>query len=279
MKQRSRILIAGCGYVGSIAAQQLMDAGHTVFGVRRDLARLPGGVQPVAIDLLRDDFASLPPNLDAIVWALSPSRDADGYRAAYVEAPERLLDFLHQRGDPIQRAVLVGSTAVWDREDGADVDEQTAVNPANFRGQSILAGENVFAASPFASVSLRVAGIYGPERTSMLERVSAGLAPPPSRPVYGNRIWRDDLASAIAHVLQLPAPAPVYVVVDDEPADLRDVYAWLAERLGVTLPAAVEGFAGRGGSKRCRNALLRRSGWRPAVVDYRAGYELLLRAR
>lgn len=277
MNEASRVLIAGCGYVGCAAAGLLRDAGHTVFGVRRDVTRLPAGVEPVALDLLGSDYRALPAQLDAVVWALSPTGDANGYREAYVEAPRRLLAHLEQRGDRVRRVVLVGSTSVWKRSDGAEVSEVTPTNPANYRGESVVAGEEVFAQCAFPAVSLRVAGIYGPQRTRMLQRVANGLAQPPEGPAYGNRVWRDDVAAAVVHVLQLANPDPVYVVVDDDPADLRDVYAWLAERLGVALPAAIAGFSGRGGSKRCRNTRLRASGWQPSVATYRDGYALLLR--
>lgn len=279
MNERSRILIAGCGYVGGAAAELLHEAGHTVFGIRRDLARLPAGVTPVAIDLLGADYRDLPTELDAVVWALSPSHDELGYREAYVEAPKRLLAHLKHRGDNVRRTVLVGSTSVWEHTAGADVTEETPTNPSNYRGASVLRGEQVFAESSFPSVSLRVAGIYGPERTRMLERVAGGIAQPPVQPVFGNRIWRDDVAKAIVHVLQLEQPDSLYIVVDDDPADIRDVYAWLAERLGVTLPAASDGYSGRGGNKRCRNTRLRGSGWQPSVASYRDGYALLMRDR
>ena len=101
-------------------------------------------------------------------------------------------------------------------------------------------------------------------------------ASPPHLPIYGNRIWRDDGAKAIGHVLQLEDPAPLYVVTDDEPADLREVYAWLANRLGVTLPPPTHAFHARGGSKRCRNRLLRDSGLTLDVPNYRTGYAQLL---
>ena len=276
MKERSRVLIAGCGYVGSAAAAQLRELGHHVFGARRDPSALPDGVEPIAIDLLRDDLGALPADLDAVVWAVSPSPDEAGYRNAYVDAPRRLLAFLRERGDAIARAVLVGSTSVWHRDDGAFVDERTKPTPADFRGRAVLDGEAVFADSPFRSVALRLGGIYGPGRTWLIERVRGGEAAPPAAAVYGNRIWRDDAAKAIVHVLQLLEPDPVYVVVDNHPADLRRVYAALAERLGVDLPAPTSTFAGRGGSKRCCNARLCATGWHPDVPDFHSGYARLL---
>ncbi|MFN3244310.1 MAG: NAD-dependent epimerase/dehydratase family protein [Planctomycetota bacterium] len=279
MNGRARVLIAGCGYVGAATAALLRRRGDEVFGVRRTAVRLPEGATSVAIDLLDDDLSALPPRLDAVVWAMSPTSDEQGYRRAYVDGPARLLDFLAQRGDPVQRAVLVGSTSVWHRTDGADVDEATATSPADFRGRAVLDGEAVFAGGPFHSVALRFAGIYGPGRTRLLDRIASGEAAPPRRAVHGNRIWRDDGAKAIVHALTLADPDPVDVVVDDEPADLREVYAWLAERLGVALPAPSDSFAGRGGDKRCRNTRLRDSGFEPDVPDFRAGYSILCNQR
>jgi nucleoside-diphosphate-sugar epimerase len=279
MKPNSRILIAGCGYVGCATAELLRDQGHVVFGIRRDVTKLPQGVAPVALDLLSDNYQSLPTNLDALVWALSPHPDEAGYQAAYVDAPRRLLQFLEQRGDPIARAVLVSSTSVWQLDDGSFVDEQSPASPGSFRGASVLAGEKVFSASPFSSTSLRFAGIYGPGRTYMLDRIANGKAAPPREANYGNRIWRDDGARAIEHVLSLANPDPIYAVVDNDPADLREVYAWIANELKVDLASAIDTFTGRGGNKRIRNQSLRSSGWAPLVPNYRIGYTRLLNER
>ncbi|MFT7534616.1 MAG: nucleoside-diphosphate-sugar epimerase [Hyphomicrobiaceae bacterium] len=279
MKPQSRVLIAGCGYVGCAAAEQLRSQGHQVFGARRDTTQLPPGIEPVAIDLLGGNYDAVPPELDAVVWALSPSSSEAGYRAAYVDGPAALLHHLHQRGDPIARAVLVASTSVWHCEDGREVDEQSPTTPSNFRGDHILAGERAFDDSPFPSTSLRLAGIYGPGRTSMLDRIANGQAEPPEHAVYGNRIWRDDAARAITHILTLTDAGPIYAVADDDPADLRHVYAWLAEQLGVDLPPANKTFHRRSGSKRIRNHLLRASGWSPSVPDFRTGYAQLLAQR
>lgn len=276
MKPSARILIAGCGYVGSAAATQLLAQGHTVFGIRRNSHKVPEGVKRVELDLLAHDFLRVPPNLDAVVWAVAPEPSEEGYQAAYVDAPAALLDFLTRRGDAIARAVLVASTSVWHREDGGLVDEQTPPAPADYRGERIVAGEQVFQDSAFRSVSLRLGGIYGPERDRLIKLVRADRQPP-EHAVYSNRIWREDAASAIVHALNLDDPAPAYAVVDNEPADLRDVYAWLYEQQGLEHPGPAPMWRGRG-NKRVSNRLLRASGWEPSVPDFRVGFGKLLDA-
>ncbi|NRB28486.1 MAG: SDR family NAD(P)-dependent oxidoreductase, partial [Roseibacillus sp.] len=66
------VLIAGCGYVGTPLARLLIEAGHTVFGLRRDPSKLPHSIIPVSTDLSRplpDDLISSP--LDAVVYIAS----------------------------------------------------------------------------------------------------------------------------------------------------------------------------------------------------------------
>lgn len=279
MSDRARVLIAGCGYVGSEAASLLHRQGAEVFAARRTASFRHPTATPVALDLIAGDLDALPPDLDAVVWAVSPTPDPEGYRRAYVDGPRRLLEHLDRRGDRIRRTVLVGSTSVWHRDDGAEVDETTPPSPADWRGEAVLAGEHALRSVAEQSVALRLSGIYGPGRTWLIDRIASGQLAPPLRAVHGNRIWRDDAAKAVVHALTLEDPAPVYVVSDDEPADLREVYAWIAARLGVDLPSPQPGFAGRGGDKRCRSTLLQQSGMQLDIPDYRAGYARLLEQR
>lgn len=276
-----RVLIAGAGDVGAAAGRQLAGRGFEVFAARRRAAAVPAPLHPVAVDLFEPDAVqALPAGLDAVVWAVAPDgHDPASYRRAYVEGPSRLVAALHRRGDPLRRVVLVASTAVWGDEHGAWVDERTPPAPRGFAGELVLTGERALAALPVPATSLRFGGIYGPGRTQLIERVRLGLAAPPAQPRYGNRIHRDDGAEAIVHVLTTPDPADCYVVVDDDPADLREVYAWLAARLAVRLPPAADDDGDpmrRGGNKRCSNRRLRAAGWRPRYPTYREGYGALL---
>jgi nucleoside-diphosphate-sugar epimerase len=95
-----RVLIAGCGYVGTALGRELTSVGHEVWGLRRNPGALPGGIRPVAADLLRDDLAALLPAVDRVVYAVAadgPREEA--YEDAYVTGPRRLLSALRDRGD------------------------------------------------------------------------------------------------------------------------------------------------------------------------------------
>ena len=87
-----RVLIAGCGYVGSALASQLAASGHTVFGLRRNVAVLPTGVTGVAADL--SDPATLTglPPVDALVYsAAADGRTRESYEAAYLRGLDNVL--------------------------------------------------------------------------------------------------------------------------------------------------------------------------------------------
>ena len=283
-----RVLIAGCGYVGSALATELVDAGHSVHGLRRSVARLPRGVLGVAADLTDPSTLTALPEVDALVYcAAAGGRTPESYEAAYVRGVENVLRALEHA--PLTRAVLTSSTAVYAQDDGADVDEQSPTEPQSFSGQTLLRSEALFhELLGERGVVLRLAGIYGPTRTRLVRTVAEGTAPEPPAARLSNRIHVEDCAGAIAHLLQVDAPAPCYVGVDDDPAPLRDVMAFIAARVGAPWPPAPDPRGDdaleRGGAsasvtrraagnhKRCSNRLLRASGYTFRFPSYRDGY-------
>lgn len=269
-----RILIAGCGYVGTALGLELFGNGHEVFGLRRDVSGLPDELHGVAADLNDpDSFGVLPEEIELVaVTASADARDPDAYRRAYVNGPMNLLSFLGERGDPVQRAVFTSSTAVYGQRDGEWVDETSPTSPASQTGRILVEAEEAFHSAPFATVVARLGGIYGPGRTRLVEQVRRGEATCPPEPSYTNRIHRDDCAGALHHLLTVDAPAEVYCAVDNDPADRCEVLRWLAARLGVEEPA-VDDDAGRGrGSKRVRNERLIESGYVLRFPSFREGY-------
>ncbi|HTH68630.1 MAG TPA: SDR family oxidoreductase [Rhodanobacter sp.] len=272
-----RILLAGCGDLGERVAQRLRAHGDEVWALRRQPpARGMHGIHWLRGDLTDPaSLRELPAGITRLVYLPAPAtRDKAAYRAIFVDGLRHLLDALDRRR--LARVLFVSSSAVYGEHDGDWVDEATPTDPPGFNGAVLLEAEQWLAEQSLPSTVLRLAGLYGPGRLQLIERLRAGqLRVPRETPHWANRIHVDDAAAAIAHLLQLKSPQPLYLGVDDTPMPLDELYDFLAALIDAPLPA--EGAAPAGvGSKRLRNARLRASGWTPQWPDAREGYAALL---
>ena len=272
-----RILLAGCGDLGERVAQRLRAHGDEVWALRRRLpARGMHGMHWLRGDLTDPaSLRELPAGITRLVYLPAPAtRDKAAYRAIFVSGLRHLLDALDRR--KLARVLFVSSSAVYGEHDGDWVDEATPTDPPGFNGAVLLEAEQWLAEQSLPSTVLRLAGLYGPGRLQLIERLRAGqLRVPRETPHWANRIHVDDAAAAIAHLLQLKSPQPLYLGVDDTPMPLDELYDFLAALIDAPLPA--EGAAPAGvGSKRLRNARLRASGWAPQWPDAREAYAALL---
>lgn len=281
----ARVLIAGCGYVGTALGQGLAALGHEVFGLRRRPEGLPRGIHAVAADLSEpSSLEALPGAVELLVYCASAAGFSEqAYRAAYVDGLQNLFDAISRWPEPPRRILFTSSTAVYGQHAGEWVDEGSSTEPAGFSGRRLLEGEALLRRGPIPGIVLRLGGIYGPGRTRLVESVRSGSAVC-REGLYTNRIHRDDAAGAIAHLLALESPEPVYLGVDHEPAEECALLRWIAERIGAPPPrheapdAAATRAGGRPhGSKRCQSDRLRRSGYRFRHPSYREGYGALLR--
>lgn len=222
-----KILIAGCGYVGSELGRRLTESGHEVWGLRRSPERVPSSIHAIGADLTDPgSLDAVPRNVDAVVYAASADEsEPEAYRAAYVEGPRNLASAL--QGDV--RTVFMSSTAVYGERRGAEVDDDTEPTPASFRGEILLEAEEQIRALSGETVVVRASGIYGPGRIRLVRMAAEGRQVDDR---WTNRIHRDDLAAVLLHVLGRTAPAPTYLASDRRPARLREVLAWLVAELG-----------------------------------------------
>ena len=294
------VLLAGCGDLGTEAGLRFAAAGHRVVGWRRSPEKLPATIEGAAADLSRGELPPVPADTTAVVVAIaadSPTEEA--YRAAYVDGLAHVLDAVAASGAPVRRVLFVSSTAVYGDAEGGWVDETTTPNPGGFSGRIIREAEELLhtrlQGTGISPVVLRLGGIYGPDRTRLIDQVRGGNARIPAEPRFTNRIHRDDAAAAIVHLCSMdPEPAPVYLGVDNEPAELGEVLRFLAAELGLPEPASesVAGVGGgsgggtlggsgggepsRGGNKRISNALLRGTGFEFRYPSFREGYRAVL---
>ena len=278
---RPTAVIVGCGDLGTETGLRLVAEGWTVVGVRRSPDRLPIALHGVAAELtgpLDGLAAALPARIDGMVITPAASeRTEEAYRAVYLDAPQRLLEALDRNGRSPGRIIAVGSTAVHGNDDGSEVDEETPLAPTTPTARVLAAAETALHEVRPDAISLRLAGLYGPGRTSLIEQVRRGEAVVPDRPVLTNRIHRDDAAAAIVHLLvHATEPSPVYLGVDHTPVDRGEVIRFLAAELGLPSPPVGAVTRRRGGNKRLRNDRLIGTGFRFTYPSYREGYRAVL---
>ena len=293
------VLLAGCGDLGTEAGLRFAAAGHRVVGWRRSPGKLPAGIEGVAADLSSGELPPVPADASAVVVAVaagSPTEDA--YRAAYIDGLSNVLDAVLASGAGVARVLFVSSTAVYGDAGGGWIDESTTPEPGGFSGRIMREAEELLfdrlRGTGITPVALRLGGIYGPGRTRLIDQVRNGSAVVPAEPRYTNRIHRDDAAAAIVRLCTMDAVhKPVYIGVDNDPAELGDVLCFLAAELGLPRPPSSAGAVSknggdrggaskagaepaRGGNKRCSNALLRSTGFEFLCPSFREGYRDIL---
>jgi nucleoside-diphosphate-sugar epimerase len=277
MAPSTRILIAGAGDVGLTLGAVLSAADIDVTTLNRS-GRTVDDVKSITADLtdvnaLRAALGMIEP-FDVVVFTTAPDdRNELAYKAAYVDAPHTLLTALAHHPT---RAVLTSTTGVYGDDDGRWITASSPAVPARPTATIVLEGERALAGQ-VPTVSIRASGIYGPGRTSLINRVRRGgvVTSPASAPHWTNRIHRDDLVAALAIAAIHPSPPAVAIAVDDEPVPMATVALWLAAELGVTLPVDPAPDKQATG-KRCRNSELKDLGWEPAYPTFREGYRSLL---
>lgn len=279
-----RILIAGCGDIGSALGARLHADGHEVWGLRRSARVLPAGIQALRADLSSPDTLEVVPDgLDSAVYIATPDGyDDASYEAAYVNGPQNLISALSARSPGIARLIFVSSTSVYGQGDGEWVDEESATDPESFSGKRLLQGEGLVLESRFPGLVVRFGGIYGPGRNRLLQQVRDARPCREDPPLYTNRIHRDDCVAVLGHLLGLPSVDRLYLAVDSTPSPQCVVMDWLASEMGVPAPPrakpGADGGDRRRSNKRCRNARLLSTGYRFQYPDFREGYGALLRA-
>lgn len=262
------VLLVGCGDLGARVGLRLFDLGHDVLALRRDAARVPRPLNGWSVDLAREapDLAGLRPRFVVVALTTRP-RTEEAYRSTYVDGTARALDALEHAPE---RAVLVSSTAVHGTHDHPRLEDETSpAVPTDGPGRMLLAAEEAFHARVPHGTVLRLSGLYGGSGTRLVDVVREGRVEDPHR--WTNRIHRQDAAAAVVHLLTMPGrPERLYLGTDDEPAQLGDVAAYLAERIGAPAPPPADPAHGHG--KRLSNARLRSTGWAPGFPSYREGY-------
>jgi nucleoside-diphosphate-sugar epimerase len=274
----AKILIIGCGDIGSRLAKVLAQDGHSVTGLKRN----PPPSSDVSINYFKADIAS-PAELDALntdfeqlFFIVSPDgRSEQSYRAVYQTGVNNLLGhFSRQQRNPPW--IFVSSTSVYGQSQGEWVDEQSPAQPQSATGQFIRQAEQRLTAANPGNIAVRFSGIYGPGRDYLLKTAMQAPAIQRDPPYYTNCIHQQDCAGVLAFLFNRriagAALEQCYLASDDAPAPLWDVVTWLAERMHCCSPTVKTAGNDAPMNKRCDNRRLKALGYKFRYPSYREGY-------
>jgi nucleoside-diphosphate-sugar epimerase len=272
----SRVLIAGCGYLGTATAKLFLRDGWTVEGWSRS-----GSIEsdPLAqfnvsaVDLSQfEAIRSAPGEFEIVIHCASTrGGDAADYARVYRDGVENLLQRF-----PMSQLLFVSSTSVYAQQAGDWVDEGSPAEPLHERGK-ILRETEMSVLSHGGRVA-RLAGIYGPGRSALLRRVLANEAAVEEKSDrFVNQIHRDDAAAALLKIAQLPdGGGKIWNVSDNEPLLLSECYLWLSQKVNRPFTELSGGQAQRkrgASNKRISNSRLRDQGWDPVYPSFKEGME------
>jgi nucleoside-diphosphate-sugar epimerase len=260
-----RILIAGCGYVGQATADLFHERGWNVEGwtsSAQSAGQLAAKPYPIrAVDISNSAAASaVRDEFDVVLQCASTGGGgAEEYRRIYLAGARNLLHTF-----PNARLLFTGSTSVYAQKGGEVVDETSQANPPHERGQILRETEDLVLSH--RGIVARLAGIYGPGRSVLLQKFLAGEAVPDRQPDrFINQAHRDDIVSALFLLAEQRANlgGQIFNVVDDQPILARDAYEWLSARLQQPFTKGnVAAERKRGESnKRVSNKKMRALGW------------------
>lgn len=179
---------------------------------------------------------------------------------------------------PLPQLLFVSSTAVYDSQTKGEFDETSPTEPRGFNGKVLLEAEQWLLDQWPGALVLRLSGIYGPSKQSLLRSIANGTSTTPESPDYiANRIHIEDAANAILHLFDNRL-AGVFIGTDSHPMPLIELYRQLARLLGAPTPPTGQASPMMG-KKSLSNKKLLSTGFSlkwPSSLD---GYEALIKAR
>jgi nucleoside-diphosphate-sugar epimerase len=275
----AKILIVGCGDLGTEMALRLQQARHELVGVRISNKPLPAGIQHIQADVTQLDslqvLVTLNPQI--IIYCIAAGAQTDAaYEAQYVSGLRNVLT-TQTNNSKLQHVFFVSSTRVYGQVTTELLDDTATAVAADFGGERLLEAEALLQHLPCNSTVCRLSGIYGPGRLRMI-RLAKSDQDWPLQNSWSNRIHRDDAAAFIVFLVEQALAAQAllayYIVTDSKPVSQYEVLNWIAAK--IQRPNYEPKQKPVAGGKRLSNMAMLASGFKLQYPDYQLGYQALL---
>ncbi|GAB5402671.1 MAG: SDR family oxidoreductase [Aureliella sp.] len=281
----SRLLIVGCGYVGKRVAALATAAGYEVFALTRGESRCSelrsAGCEPIvgswhSPETLRGLHA-----VDKVLVAIPHREESELGEETHAVGLSQLRSAVEAQTSPGKvacRWIYLSTTGVFGECDGEVLNEDSPVSPTRIGPRIAVAAERWLAANLATdSTTIRLAGIYGPDRIPLAAKLRAGE--PLSVPLSGylNLVHVDDISQVVLHAFEHPLAGSTYLLSDGQPVMRREFYEELARLCGVSTPRFTEPAEGDAKSRRATSKridpsrIVAETGYHFSYPSYREG--------
>ncbi len=281
------ITIFGCGYLGQVLAGHCLEKGWLVSALTRnpetaEALRQKGAAHVVEAKLEGTDWhGQLDPSQDFVVNCVgAASRTLDGYRQSYVKGQDSVREWIGS--GKVGTLLFTSSISVYPQTGGALVDELSPTKGVSERAELLLEAEGkCLSPSPSLGRSfvLRLAGIYGPGRHLLIEKLKKGQAFEGNSARTLNLIHVEDAARAVLCCLNSGDEnrGGTYNVSDGSHFSRGEIVSWLADKLGLqTTPFAQNDPDGTPDRKVSTELISKELKWSPLYNSFVKGYESIL---
>lgn len=243
------LVLGASGYTGSQLVKTLIERGHTVRGLVRDIERgIP--LEKLGMDLRVGDIRD-----EASIWKVADDMEiifnvVASCRTEPAESKKILLDgaqnvFRHVDRTVLKKYVWTSNVSVYGFPKKTErLDESSPLKPAYGLGKMTVDAENL-ARESVPAVAVRVPSVYGAGRDFI-----AGLQEDRLRLLNGGNNWSsrihvEDLAQTLVAAMERAEPGSVFLAADDLPVIQREFFQEVSSAVGAALPLDLEVNAAR----------------------------------
>ncbi len=244
------VLVLGAnGYTGSRLVKALIERGHRVRGLAREI-EYGIALEKVGMELrvgdVRDEVSlkNIADDIEIVFNVVASCRiEPSESKAILIQGAQNL--FRHADRTVLKKYIWCSNVSVYGYPKATDrLTESSALKPTYRLGKITVDAENL-ARESVPAVAVRVASVYGPERDFL-----AALRENRLRLLNGGENWQsrihvDDLVETLIAAMERAQPGSVYLAADDLPVMQRKFFEEICAATGTMLPLNLEVNAAR----------------------------------
>jgi nucleoside-diphosphate-sugar epimerase len=236
MPSKQKVAIVGCGWLGQALASYLLKANYYVVGTSQSLEKLEQisvlGAISERLILPLDNADNSQYNCfdcQSLIIAITPQM-----RSGKTDYHKKIAQIVSkaQQGN-VEQIILINSTAIYGGLLG-DITEDALLASSQSKVALLQQAENSVLESGISSISLRVAGLVGPDRSPGNFFKQGRLLKDPQ--AYVNLVHQTDVVQCIARLIRAPEITGIFNIASTMKISKKSYYQQAALSLGKPAP-------------------------------------------